>query len=220
MDPTMMRASASNTEWQVYAELDYGASHDLSLGLEEWALLKGLLRQYGFGPGAASTCVEVGCGAGRLTNALAADFAAVHALDVSPRRLEQAGRVPNARGRTTFHLVTGPAIPLADGTCDLCVSTHVFQHIGDPRVTESYLAEMFRVLRPGGCIMVHVPVVGAHGMTGELGEVAARRGKELAKVAVLTVTRGLMRLGLKRLPWKVDHYYVFSFVRLEAIPLT
>jgi ubiquinone/menaquinone biosynthesis C-methylase UbiE len=210
----MVGASASNTEWQVYAELDYGASHDLLLGLEEWALLKNHLRQYGLD--SMSNCVEVGCGGGRLTNALAGEFARVHALDISPNRIEQARKVPNAH-KVTFYLVEQPIIPLAANTCDLCISTHVLQHISDISVVEAYFREMFRVLRPGGCILVHVPAIGAHQMTGELIEVARRYGKEFVKHAVLGVTRKLMQLGLRRLPWKIDHYHVFSFVRLKAL---
>jgi hypothetical protein len=43
----MVKASSSDIEWQSYGELDYGASHDLSLGIEEWCMLKGHLQQVG-----------------------------------------------------------------------------------------------------------------------------------------------------------------------------
>ena len=208
----MTKASASNIEWQAYAEQDYGASHDLAAGLAEWALLRKHLEQYGLQN--MDTCVEVGCGGGRLTNALAGAFENVHALDVAAHRIEQAGKVPNGH-KVTFHLVSAPAIPLGAGAADLCVSTHVFQHIADLRVTEAYLSEMFRVLRPGGCIMVHLPVVGAHDMTGEWWEVTRRRLKEGVKEVVLAGTRLLMKGGARRLPWKVDQYHVFSFVKLH-----
>jgi ubiquinone/menaquinone biosynthesis C-methylase UbiE len=208
-----MKASRSDTEWQAYGELDYGASHDLSAGLEEWSLLRSHLHEYGVDR--MSTCVEVGCGAGRLTNALTQDFAVVHALDISPHRIAQARNVPNS-SKISFHVVRESVIPLADGACDLCISTHVFQHIADMHVIENYLREMYRVLRPGGCILIHVPVIGANGMTGSLGEVVRRRGKEIVKEGVLAITRQFMRAGFHRLPWKVDHYRVFSFVELDA----
>lgn len=209
-----MKGSRSEIEWRVYGEADYGASHDLSAGLEEWSILRSHLRHYGLD--GMSTCVEIGCGAGRLTNALAQDFTIVHALDVSPHRIAQAQRVPNS-SNVTFHLVREPIIPLADGVCDLCISTHVLQHIAESEVIEAYLHEMYRVLRPGGCILVHVPVVGAHGMTGSLWEVARRRGKEIVKEVVLAITRQLMRVGCRDLPWKIDQYHVFSFVQLAAL---
>jgi ubiquinone/menaquinone biosynthesis C-methylase UbiE len=209
-----MKRSRSDIEWRVYGEVDYGASHDLSAGLEEWSLLKSHLRHYGLD--GMSTCVELGCGAGRLTNALAQDFAIVHALDVSPHRIAQGQRVPNL-SNVTFHLVREPTIPLADGVCDLCISTHVLQHIAETEVIGVYLHEMYRVLRPGGCIILHVPVIGAHGMTGSLWEVARRRGKEIVKELVLAITRQLMRVGSHDLPWKIDQYHVFSFVQLDAL---
>jgi ubiquinone/menaquinone biosynthesis C-methylase UbiE len=209
-----MKGSRSDIEWRAYGEVDYGASHDLSAGLEEWSVLKNHLRHYGLD--GVSVCVEVGCGAGRLTYALAQDFANVHALDVSPHRIADGQRWPNS-SNVTFHLVREPTIPLADGVCDLCISTHVLQHIAESKVIEAYLHEMYRVLRPGGCILIHVPVIGAHGMTGNLSEVARRRVKEMVKKGVLVITRQLMRAGLHRLPWRIDQYRVFSFVQLNAL---
>lgn len=63
---------------------------------------------------------------------------------------------------------------------------------------------------------VHVPVIGAHGTTGDLSEVMLRRAKEIAKHAVLAITRQFMRMGFRGLPWKIDQYRVFSFVRLDG----
>jgi SAM-dependent methyltransferase len=209
----MVKPSVSDIEWRTYGELDYGASHDLSLGFEEWSMLKKHLQQVGLVR--MHLCVELGCGAGRLTNALAGDFDAVHALDVSPHRLAAASRMPNSKN-VTFHLLDKPIIPLADGTCDLCISTHVLQHVSDIQVIENYLREMRRVLRPGAFALIHTPVIGAHGMTGNLNEVILRRGKEVVKQTVLTITRGLMRSGIRRLPWKIDQYHVFSFVQLDG----
>ena len=205
-----VRASASNIEWQTYAAQDYGASHDLPAGLAEWAILKDHLRQYGLAD--IRTSVEIGCGGGRLTNAIAADVPDHNALDVSPHRLDQARATPNG-GRATFHLVSEPKIPLPDNSCDLGVSTHVFQHIESPAVVNAYFAELFRVLRPGGAMMVHVPTIGAHGTTGEWGEITRRKVKESAKRVVLPVTRLLMKKHITP-PWKVDYYRFFSFARL------
>lgn len=210
----MVRASRSDIEWQVYGELNYGASHDLAEGIEEWSLLKSHLQHFGLNR--MSTCVELGCGAGRLTAALARDFDEVHALDVSPDRIKQGSKMPNS-GKVSFHLLREPLIPLADGQCDLCISTHVLQHIADRHVIETYLQEMHRVLSSGGYMLIHVPVIGAHGMTGNVGEVALRRGKEIVKDIVLAITRLLMRAGFHHLPWKIDQYHVFSFVQMDSL---
>jgi SAM-dependent methyltransferase len=206
----MIKSSASDIEWRIYGELDYGASDDDSAGFEEWSLLKTHLHQIGLDR--MQTCVELGCGAGRLTYALAQDFAAVHALDVSPHRLTN--RVPNSKN-IVFHLLQKPIIPLPDDTCDLCISTHVLQHVSDLCVVENYFREMSRVLRSGGIALIHVPVIGAHGMTGSLSEVALRHGKEFVKEVALAITRRLMRAGVRHLPWKIDQYRVFNFVWLS-----
>lgn len=209
----IVKPAKSDIEWGVYGNLDYGASHDVAAGIEEWSLLRKHLRQRGLS--VMQTCVELGCGAGRLTSALARDFAKVHALDISPDRTEQA-RTTISCGNVTFHQLREPVMPLADGAADLCISTHVFQHISDDGVIDMYLREMSRVLRSCGYLLLHVPVVGAHGMTGNLREVARRRCKETVKRPVLSLTRRLMQLGFRRLPWKVDQYRVFSFVELSA----
>jgi SAM-dependent methyltransferase len=70
--------------------------------------------------------VDIGCGIGRLTRALAARAGEVLALDVSSEMLARAGQL-NA------HL-----------------DNVVFNHIPDPAITLGYVREMGRVLRPGG----------------------------------------------------------------------
>jgi ubiquinone/menaquinone biosynthesis C-methylase UbiE len=207
-----MKAAKSDLEWGVYGNLDYGASHDVAAGFEEWSILRKHLRQCGVT--VMDTCVELGCGAGRLTAALARDFAEVHALDISPDRIVQA-RTTISYANVKFHQLRQPVIPIADGAADLCISTHVLQHISDERVVDLYLQEMRRVLRVDGYLVVHVPIVGAHGMTGKLGEMVGRRCKEILKRPALFVTRKLMQMGLRRLPWKIDQYRVFSFVELS-----
>ena len=209
----MPRASRSNIEWRAYGQQDYGATHDLELGHGEWAVLREHLAQYGVH--ARHSCVDVGCGAGRLTNALAEDFDVVHALDVSPDRLRDTSQVPNA-DKVQLHLVDEPLIPLPADSVDLCISTHVMEHIQDMHAIESYYREMYRVLRPGGCVLIHMPVIGAHRMIGSLRETARRRAKESIKEVVLMATRRLMRMGFTRLPWRLDKYHVFSFVELKG----
>jgi 2-polyprenyl-3-methyl-5-hydroxy-6-metoxy-1,4-benzoquinol methylase len=127
----MIKSSASDIEWRVYGELDYGASAELSAGFQEWSLLKTHLGQIGLDQ--MHTCMELGCGSGGLTNALAQDFAVVCAFDVSPHRLAITNLLPNSKN-IVFHLLQKPVIPLPDGTCDLCISTHVLQHVSDVRV--------------------------------------------------------------------------------------
>jgi SAM-dependent methyltransferase len=132
----------------------------LALGRSDVADVAKHWRSYGLIEG---RCVEIGCGAGRMTNGLLAIFPDIEALDVSPDQIATAQRLlGDLAGRVRFHVVDRPAIPLPDQSCDAMFSTHVFQHFSDYSAIEAYLADTFRVLRPGSSICFHLPVPGAH----------------------------------------------------------
>jgi SAM-dependent methyltransferase len=101
--------------------------------------------------------VEIGCGVGRLTRALARSARSVRALDVSPRMIELAREHNPALPGVTW--IVGDGVSLAgidDASADVCLSHVVFQHIADPEVTLGYIREMGRVLRPGGWAVFQV----------------------------------------------------------------
>ena len=101
--------------------------------------------------------VEIGCGAGRMSRAIARRVARVTALDVSPRMLE----IAREQNPTLHNVdwVLGDGMTLAgvpDASADGCISYVVLQHIPDPEVILSYVREMGRVLRPGGWAVFQV----------------------------------------------------------------
>jgi SAM-dependent methyltransferase len=99
----------------------------------------------------ADVAVEIGCGVGRLTRVIAARVARVYALDVSPAMIERARAHHSALESVEWIVGDGHSLaPLHDASTDLCLSHVVFQHLPDPRITLGYVAEMGRVLRPGG----------------------------------------------------------------------
>ncbi len=105
------------------------------------------------------TCVEVGCGPGRMTGALAERFDRVIALDVSPAMLEQARRNVMAQN-AEFRLVPGDRLEgLDDGIADAVVCYLVLQHLPDAGVVRTHLREFARVLAPGGEAYVQIPVL-------------------------------------------------------------
>jgi len=61
-----------------------------------------------------------------------------------------------------FVVVERPGIPAAPASCSGMFSCHVFQHFPDFAGVRAYLIEAFRVLRPGGTVCFHIPVMGAH----------------------------------------------------------
>lgn len=95
--------------------------------------------------------VEIGCGVGRLTRALANRAASVYAIDVSPKMIEQAKELNPGLERVRWAVGDGVSLAgVETGSADACFSFVVFQHIPDPRITLGYVREMGRVLRPGG----------------------------------------------------------------------
>jgi len=107
-----------------------------------------------FAPDLGGTCVEIGCGAGRLTKPLSGFFERVVALDVSEEMIARAAAV--AGPNTDLVRVDRPVIPLADGEADAVFTCHVLQHLETHADFHTYLAEAHRSLRPGGTLMAHI----------------------------------------------------------------
>jgi len=101
--------------------------------------------------------LEIGCGAGRVTRALARLFGEVHAVDVSAEMIEQARR--NLAGLPNVHLYLNNGMdlsPLPPIEFDFAFSSIVFQHIPSYEVIESYVREVHRLLRPGALFKFQV----------------------------------------------------------------
>jgi arabinofuranan 3-O-arabinosyltransferase len=113
-------------------------------------------RQLGL-PASGARALDFGCGAGRLTRPLTDRFDLVTGVDIAPEMLDLARRDNPAAGRCEFVLNDRPDLAaLADGGFDLVYSSVVLQHL--PRaLIRAYLAELARVLRPGGALIVQLP---------------------------------------------------------------
>ncbi len=101
--------------------------------------------------------LEIGCGIGRMTAALARRFREVEGIDVSEEMTRRAraalAGTPNAR----VSVANGADLAgFASGSFDFVFSYLVFQHIPDPEITKGYLREIGRVLREGGWMHVQV----------------------------------------------------------------
>ncbi len=114
---------------------------------DERAPLEALLGRLAVSSG--ESVLEPGCGAGRLTEVLAARVGpagSVVGFDVSTAMLARAA----GRGLPPWARVvraSASRVPVADGSADLAVCFSVFPHLED---REAALAELARVVRPGG----------------------------------------------------------------------
>jgi ubiquinone/menaquinone biosynthesis C-methylase UbiE len=166
-------AVKSNTEWKMWGRADplwaVAAWKDKSkegpspwtdtefyeLGRKDWFDFIVHWEKYGIDN---TVGVEIGCGAGRLTGPMAGYFRRVHALDVSEGMIDYARKhVPEENA--SFHVVNGNEIPLPDASVTAVFSTHVFQHLDSIDVATDYFREISRVLRPGGSVMIHLPIL-------------------------------------------------------------
>lgn len=99
------------------------------------------------------TVADVGTGTGFLVPSLAAHFRRVIAVDPSPAMLECARqRLGGHEARhVTFHVGGFDRLPLIDCECDLGIACLVLHHVVKP---EEALAEIHRVVKPGGRLLV------------------------------------------------------------------
>ncbi|MGA8277774.1 MAG: class I SAM-dependent methyltransferase [Rhodanobacteraceae bacterium] len=101
-------------------------------------------------PRAHRLALDFGCGAGRLTRALATHFERVLGIDLAPSMIATARSlnrdVRNAEFRENSTVVLAD---IADASVDLVYSCMTLQHIPTD-LAEGYVAEFLRVLAPGG----------------------------------------------------------------------
>ena len=96
--------------------------------------------------------LDIGCGTGKFTAAMAQAGAHTVGVEVAEAALERArARHPGL----DFRLVPidGP-LPLEDGSFDLVWASEVIEHVAD---TARWLSEVRRVLAPGGRLLVTTP---------------------------------------------------------------
>jgi SAM-dependent methyltransferase len=103
--------------------------------------------------------LEFGCGIGRVTRALAARYDRAVGVDISTEMLDRARELnAGAEGIEFVHNEAPDLAVLGDRRFDLVYSRHVLQHLPSEDLARSYLQEMVRLVRPGGLVLVHVPL--------------------------------------------------------------
>jgi ubiquinone/menaquinone biosynthesis C-methylase UbiE len=125
-----------------------------AFGASDWLDFVHHWRHYGLNN---ESCLEIGCGAGRITGQLATTFDRVYAIDVSEDMIRYARKHVDRRN-VQFAVTDGIRSPQSDNSITAVFSTHVFQHLDSVEIGFQYLREVFRVLNASGAAMIHIPL--------------------------------------------------------------
>lgn len=102
---------------------------------------------------AGARVLDLGAGVGRHALALARAGFEVAALDAAPEGMAEIRRIADAEGLTVDTRLAGmTALPFSDGHFDHVLSWNVIYH-GDETVLRATIAEIARVLKPGGSFL-------------------------------------------------------------------
>lgn len=101
--------------------------------------------------------LDFGCGAGRLTQAIAGHFEQVYGVDIAPSMIKQA-RKHNRYGERCRYVLneTDDLRLFPDASFDFIYSYITLQHI-EPADAKRYLAEFLRLLTPEGLLVFQLP---------------------------------------------------------------
>ena len=106
------------------------------------------------GGNAASTVLDVGGGPGYFATAFTEAGWRYIGVEPDPREMHAAGHFGRG-GPGTFVRASGLALPFADASVDVCLSSNVAEHVAQPWRLG---AEMLRVTRPGGLAILSYTV--------------------------------------------------------------
>jgi len=135
-----------------------------------------------------TTILEIGPGAGRWTEALQRIAGHLILVDLSDRCIELCRRRFEGAENIELHVNDGRSLTaVASNTVDGVWSFDVFVHIAPPDV-DAYLAEISRVLRPGGRAVIHHARAGREDGAADIGQ---RSNMTADQFAAMVVRHGL-----------------------------
>ena len=204
-------SAARNRE--LFSEYDWGAKGEEWTASAEWkaALVAEVLEP---NVPEGSTTVEIGPGAGRWSEVLRDRVEKLIVVDVAERALELTRERLGDDGDVEYVRSTGSTLPgVPDGSVDAVWSYDVFVHVA-PTDVDGYLAEIARVLRPGGTAVIHHS--GARRAHGWRSPMSATLFASLAKDRGLEIQRQFSSWGDGRFSVPVEGrgHDVISVLRL------
>jgi SAM-dependent methyltransferase len=198
-----MRLSSLRRHWDEYGRSDplwailtapdkkgnrWAIEEFLETGRREIDALIAYLDERGLN-GKRRRALDFGCGAGRLTHALASHFDEVIGVDFARWIIAGATRLHGSTPHLEFRVNASRRLEsIASETIDLVYTRLVLQHIS-PRYVRDYLAEFVRVLGPGGVLVFQLPSENTLPV-----KVEGHWFKRLLPIPVISLIRAVRRL--------------------------
>jgi SAM-dependent methyltransferase len=130
---------------------DDGAAYDQGMG--RWSLIAGTVFLDWLAPGPGLRWIDVGCGSGAFSELVALHRAPAEIQGVDPSEAQLAfARTRPATQSAVFQLGDAMALPFLDDRFDAAVMSLVIFFVPDPA---KGVAEMVRVVRPGGIVAAY-----------------------------------------------------------------
>lgn len=101
--------------------------------------------------GKNQTVLDIGCGAGLLTNALSKVGHRVFGIDLSQTSLEVA-RMTDLTQKVNYQMANAYSLPYSDESFDVVCAMDLLEHVEEPALV---ISEASRVLRQGGFFFFH-----------------------------------------------------------------
>jgi SAM-dependent methyltransferase len=113
-----------------------------------------------------SRALDFGCGLGRLTRALGAEFEETVGVDIAPSMVAAARELNEGQDNLTFVVNEQPGLDAFDSSSfDLVYSNIVLQHMA-PELAKAYIRGFLRVISDRGLVLFQLPSRRRHGEMG------------------------------------------------------
>jgi ubiquinone/menaquinone biosynthesis C-methylase UbiE len=109
-----------------------------------------LIRKYLGNIAKKKSCLEVGCGTGKISEAVVNIVGSLIVTDISDKLAREVGEKLNL----SWMQQDACALTIPDSSFDVVISSECIEHVPDPKKA---LREIVRVLKPGGVIVVTTP---------------------------------------------------------------